>query len=186
MRLTFVAAAIGALLTIAISCKKSSAPPSNVVTGTWNFVNMSTQTQVNAVVSGDSTVTYANYITQNNSGSITFTMDSMDVNSLAYSVSSTATTYAYYQGKIYDTLTTPFSATLPATSMNVSYKLIGTDSLYFPNGGLLPAGITSSSQGQGGRFVISGDTLRMTVSGSDTTTSQIQMGTGVITLVRKM
>lgn len=186
MRLTFVIAAIGSFLTIVVSCKKSSAPPSNAVSGTWNFVDMSTQTRVDAVVSGDTTVTYASYITQNNSGSITFTLDSMDVNGLAYSVSSTATTYAYYQGKIYDTIITPITATLPATSMNVGYELIGTDSLYFPNGGLLPSGITSSSQGQGGHFVISGDTLRLTVSGTDTTTSQIQMGTGVIMLVRKM
>ncbi|HEV2480755.1 MAG TPA: hypothetical protein VGS79_13860 [Puia sp.] len=186
MRLTFVFAAIGAILTVAVSCKKSSSPPSNAVTGTWNFVNMSARTQVNAVVSGDSTITYASYITQNNSGTITFTIDSMAVNGLAYSVSSTATTYAYYQGMIYDTLTNPFIATLPATSMDVSYKLIGTDSLYFPNGGLLPTGITSSSQGQGGHFVISGDTLRLTVSGADTTSGQIQLGTGVITLVRKM
>jgi hypothetical protein len=186
MRLTFVIAAIGATLTLAISCKKSSAPPSNAVTGNWNFVNMSAQTQVNAVVGGDTTITYANYVTQNNSGTITFTIDSMDVNSLAYSVNSTATTYAYYQGLIYDTITTPFNAALPPTSMNVSYKLIGTDSLYFPNGGLLPTGITSSSQGQGGHFVMSGDTLRLTVSGTDTTTSQIQTGKGVITLVRQM
>lgn len=98
----------------------------------------------------------------------------------------TATTYAYYQGMSYDTLTTPFSATLPATSMNVSYKLVGTDSMYFPNGGLLPTGITSTSQGEGAHFVINGDTLRLTVSGADTTTGQIQMGTGVITLVRQL
>jgi hypothetical protein len=186
MRLNFIIVVIGSLLTVAISCKKSSSPPSNAVTGNWNFVNMSAQTQVNAVVSGDTTITYANYVTQNNSGAIDFAIDSMKVNGLAYSVSSTATTYAYYQGMSYDTLTTPFSATLPATSMNVSYKLVGTDSMYFPNGGLLPTGITSTSQGEGAHFVINGDTLRLTVSGADTTTGQIQMGTGVITLVRQL
>jgi hypothetical protein len=156
------------------------------VTGNWNFVNLNAKTQVNAVVSGDTTVTYANYVTQNNSGMFTFTIDSMNVRSLAYSVSSIATTYAYYQGMIYDTLTSPFSATLPATSMNVGYKLIGTDSIYFPNGGLLPTGVSSTSQGEGAHFVINRDTLRMTVSGTDTTTGQIQMGTGVITLVRQL
>lgn len=185
MRLTIAIVAIGSLFMVAVSCKKSSSSPSNVVTGNWNFVNMNTQTKVVAVIGGDTTITIANYITQNNSGSIDFTVDSMDVNGLAYSVSATATTYAYYQGIPYDTLTSPFSATLPATSMNAGYKLIGTDSLYFPNGGLLPAGISSTSQGQGAHFVISGDTLRMTVSGTDTTTGQIQMGTGVITLTKQ-
>lgn len=186
MRLNFVIAAIGALSIIVISCKKSNGPAANAVTGNWTFVNMSAQTQVFAVISGGTTITKANYVTQSNSGNFTFTIDSMDVNSLQYTVSSTATTYAYYQGLVYDSLATPFASTLPSTSMNVGYKLIGTDSLYFPNGGLLPAGITSSSQGQGAHFAISGDTLRMTVSGTDTTTGQIQTGTGVITLVRKL
>lgn len=181
-----VIALAGSLLVMAISCKKSSAPASNAVTGTWNFVNMSAQTRVDAVINGDTAVTYSNYTTQNNSGSIVFTLDSMDVSSLAYSVSSTATTYAYYQGMVYDTLTFPVSATLPPTSMSVGYKLIGTDSLYFPNGGLLPTGISSTGQGEGGHFVTNGDTLRLTLSGTDTTTGQIQTGTGVITMVRKL
>jgi len=186
MRLIFSIAAMGTLLTLAISCKKSSAPPSNAVSGNWNFVNLSAQTQINAVMGGDTTITYANYVTENNSGTLVFTLDSMDVNSLAYSVNSTATTYAYYKGLVYDSLTTPFTASLPATSIDVSYKLIGTDSIYFPNGGILTTGITSTSQGEGAHFVINGDTLRMTVSGVDTTTGQIQTGNGVITLVRKM
>ena len=186
MRLIFAIAAIGTLLTVAISCKKSSAPPSNVVTGNWNFVNMSAQTQINSVLGGDTTITYANYVTQNNSGAFSFTLDSLHVKSLAYSVSSTAKTYAYYQGLVYDSLTSPFSASLSATSMDISYKLIGTDSMYFPNGGILPTGVTSTSQGEGAHFVINGDTLRMTVSGADTTTGQIQKGTGVIMLVRQL
>ena len=186
MRLIQAAAVLCSFVLVAVSCKKSSSPPSNAVTGNWTFVNMNTQTKVTAVIGGDTTETFANYITQNNSGSFIFTVDSMDVNALAYSVSATATTYAYYQGIPYDTLTSPFTATLPATSMNAGYKLIGTDSLYFPNGGLLPAGISSSSQGQGAHFVISHDTLRLTVQGADTTTGQIQVGTGVITLVRQL
>ena len=186
MRFNFLIAAIGSLLIVAISCKKSNAPAANAVTGNWSFVNMSAQTQVFAVIGGDTTITRANYVTQSNSGNFDFTIDSLFVNSLQYTVSSTATTYAYYQGIVYDSVSTPFASTLPSTAMNLGYKMIGTDSLYFPNGGLLPTGLVSSSQGQGAHFVISGDTLRMTVSGTDTTTGQIQSGTGVITLVRKL
>jgi hypothetical protein len=186
MRLPQAVTVICSLFLVAISCKKSSAPPSNAVSGNWNFVNMNSQTQVFAVVGGDTTITFSNYITQNNSGSISFTIDSMSVNGLAYSVSSTATTYAYYQGVAYDTLSTPFTSSLPATSVGAGYKLIGNDSLYFPNGGLLPTGISSTSQGQGARFVISGDTLRLTVQATDTTTGQIQTGTGIITLARQL
>jgi hypothetical protein len=186
MRLIQAVAVLCSFVLVAVSCKKSSAPPSNVVTGNWNFVNLNAQTQVFAVIAGDTTITHSNYTTQNNAGSISFTIDSMRVNGLAYSVSSTATTYAYYQGMPYDTLTSPFSASLPPTSMSVGYKLIGTDSMYFPNGGILPTGVSSTGQGQGAHFVISGDTLRMTVGGTDTTTGQIQTGTGVITLTRQL
>lgn len=186
MRLTLTFAAIGISFLIVVSCKKSNAPASNVVTGNWNFVNMSTQTQVTAIQSGDTSVSYANYVTQNNAGSIDFTIDTMSVSGLAYSVSTTFTTYFYYMGVAYDTVTSPLSTSLPATSMSSGYKLIGNDSLYFASGGLLPSGLTSSSAGQGARFVISGDTLRLTVQATDTTTGQIEVGHGVITLVRQL
>lgn len=185
MRFIFPLAVIGAFLLVVVSCKKSSPPPSNAVTGNWTFVNMNAQTKVIAVVGGDTVLSYANYITQNNSGSIDFTIDSMAVNGLAYSVNTTATSYFLYMGIPYDSVTAPVTASVPPTSMKVAYKLVNQDSLYFPNGGLLPSGITSSSSGQGAHFVISHDTLRMTVAGSDTTTGQIQTGTGVITLVKQ-
>lgn len=185
MRLLYSLAIIGAFLLVVVSCKKSSSPPSNAVTGNWTFVNMNAQTKVVAVVSGDSALSFANYITQNNAGTIDFTIDSMAVNSLAYTVNTTVLTYFLYYGIPYDTVTAPLTASVPPTSMKVAYKLVNQDSLYFPNGGLLPSGITSTSSGQGARFTISHDTLRMTVSAADTTTGQIQMGTAVITLVKQ-
>jgi hypothetical protein len=186
MRLTLTSVAIGICFLAVLSCKKNNAPPSNVVTGNWNFVNMSTETEVTAIQSGDTSLTYASYITQNNAGSIDFTIDTMSVNGLAYTVSTNATTYFYYMGLRYDSVSSPVSASLPATSSKSAYQLIGTDSLYFPNGGLLPSGLTSVSAGQGGHFVISGDTLRLTVQGSDTTAGQVEVGQGVITLVRQL
>jgi hypothetical protein len=186
MRLTLILAATGICFLAVLSCKKSNGPASNSVTGDWNFVNMNTQTKVTAVSSGDTSVSYANYITQANAGTIDFTIDSMNVSNFAYSVNTTVTSYFYYQGTIYDTLMSPLTASLPPTSMNVNYKLIGSDSMYFPNGGLLPAGLTSTSSGQGAHFVLSGDTLRLTVQAVDTTTGQIQAGQGVITLVRQL
>ena len=186
MRYTPSLLAIGVFLLVVVSCKKSNAPASNSVSGNWNFVNMNTQTQVTAIQNGDTSVSYANYITQNNTGSIDFTLDTMSVSGLGYSVSATLTSYFYYQGKAYDTTTSPVSASLPATSMSSGYKLIGNDSMYFANGGLLPTGTTSSSAGQGAHFVISGDTLRLTVHATDTTTGQVQVGQGVITLVRQL
>jgi hypothetical protein len=173
MRLTLILAAIGISFLVVVSCKKSNAPAS-------------TQTQVTAIQSGDTSVSSSNYITQNNAGTIDFTIDSMSVSGLAYTVSTTFTTYFYYTGTVYDTVTSPLNASLPATSMNVGYKLIGSDSMYFPNGGLLPAGLTSSSSGQGAHFVLSGDTLRLTVQAADTTTGQVQVGKGLITLVRQL
>ncbi len=173
---------------IVISCKKSnsSSTSTNAVTGTYTFVNMNvqskeTQNEANGIVA----VAVANYITQNNTGTIQFTADSMAANGVGYSVDTSVITSFYLSGTLYAADTTAFTATVPATSTTQAYKLVGTDSLYFPNGGLIPTGLTSSGAGSGARFVVTGDTLKLYTSASDTTSGVIQSGTGVITLLKQ-
>src|SRR5580658_2409718 len=104
---------------IVFSCKKSNPPstPTNAVTGTYTFVNMNAQTQVTASEgSGITAVSVANYITQNNTGTIKFTVDSMAVTGVGYSVDTTVITSFYLNGTLYAADTTAFTATLPATS----------------------------------------------------------------------
>ena len=172
---------------IIVSCKKSnsSSSSSNAVTGTYTFVNMNvqskeTQTEAGGIVA----VAVANYITQNNTGTIQFTTDSMAASGVGYSVDTSVVTGFYLGGTLYAADTTAFTATVPATSTTQAYKLVGTDSLYFPNGGLIPTGLTSSGIGQGARFVATGDTLKLYTSASDTTSGVVQSGSAVITLLK--
>jgi hypothetical protein len=173
---------------IVISCKKSnsSATSTNVVTGTYTFVNMNVQSQeTQTEANGITAVALADYITKNNTGTVQFTADSMAGNGVGYSVDTSVITNFYLSGTLYAADTTAFTATMPATSTTQAYKLVSTDSLYFPNGGLIPAGLTSSGAGQGARFVVTGDTLKLYTSASDTASGVIQTGTAVITLLKQ-
>jgi hypothetical protein len=172
---------------VIVSCKKSSGPsaPSNAVSGTYTFVNMNVQSQeTQNEANGITAVAAVNYITKNNTGTIQFTTDSMAVSGVGYSVDTSVITNFYFGGTLYSADTTAFTATVPATSTTQTYQVVGSDSLYFPNGGLIPAGLTSSGTGQGARFVVTGDTLKLYTSASDTTSGVIQTGSGVITLLK--
>ena len=173
---------------IVISCKKSnsSATPSNAVTGTYTFVNMNVQSQeTQTEANGITAVALANYITKNNTGTIQFTADSMAANGVGYSVDTSVITNFYLSGTLYAADTTAFTATVPATSTTQAYKLVSSDSLFFANGGFIPTGLTSSGAGQGARFLVTGDTLKLYTSASDTTSGVIQTATAVITLLKQ-
>jgi hypothetical protein len=91
---------------------------------------------------------------------------------LAYTVSTTATAYVYNGPVFIDSVSAPYTFTLPPTSEAASYKAVGSDSLYFPGGGIVPGG------GSGCRYSINGDTLHIAINGSQTV-----QGGGVETVV---
>jgi hypothetical protein len=73
-----------------------------------------------------------------------------------------------------DSIGAPFTFTYPPTNSTAKYQLIGKDSLYFPGGGGLVSppgsGGTSQTVASGGHFVISGNTMTITVGASQSTT----------------
>jgi len=69
-------------------------------------------------------------------------------------------TYFYIAGALYDSVNSPLSATLPPTSASAKYQVVNADSLYFPNGGILSS-LLPSSTGQGGQYVLKGDSLKL-------------------------
>lgn len=145
------------------ACKKSnSSNASGPLIGTWNFLDLQAQSTVTATSSGITTVTVANYTTQGNGGTATFTSDSLSLVGLTYTINTTAETYLYLAGAVYDSSSVPFTYSVPATNEEAAYKVIGNDSLYFPGGGIVPGA------GSGGRWAIKGDTLGISVNGSQT------------------
>jgi hypothetical protein len=177
------------LMLLIAACHKSNSGGSNSsgpLVGNWNFINMNVHTQATTNEgAGVTAVAISNYITQDNTGTIQFTNDSMVITNLAYSVDTTFTTYFYLAGVLLDSATTPISTSLPATSGTLAYTAVGSDSLFFPNGGLLPQGLTGNGQGSGATYVLSGNTLTVTSNAIDTTNGVVETGKAVITLQKQ-
>jgi hypothetical protein len=188
MRPTYVITAFLALLLVAtVSCKKSNPTSSSSasVQGNWNFLYMTANTSVSATQTGVTTVTHTYYKSKSNAGTIKFSADSMTVSGLTYTVDTTATVYVYYGTTLFDSVSAPFTYSLPATSQTVYYKVIGSDSIYLPNGGIVPAGYSGSVPASGGRFVIVNDTLKLTVQGFQSASGASESVNGTIYMKRQ-
>jgi hypothetical protein len=164
-----VLSAVLVILTLG-ACKKSNSGSSTTANplagGTWNFVDLSSNANLTATESGlisGKIVDITDFTTIDNSGSITFTADSMSGSGIGYTIDTTYTTYTTVAGTT-DTVTTPYTTTIAPTSSSTSYQLIGTDSIYFgagtPFSVSLYAGDTVKIEGA--HFSISGNTLTLT------------------------
>jgi hypothetical protein len=164
-----VLSAVLVILTMG-ACKKSnsnSGSSTNPLTGgTWNFVDLSSNAKLTATESGfvsGEIIDMTDFTTIDNSGTITFTADSMSGSGIGYTIDTTYTTYTY-AGSTNDTVTTPYTTTVAPTSSSTSYQLIGSDSIYFGSGTpfyvSLYAGDTVKIEGV--HFSISGSTLTLT------------------------
>ncbi|HTR28746.1 MAG TPA: hypothetical protein VMH27_05720 [Puia sp.] len=157
-------------LLAAVSCKKSNSGASGSVAGTWNLINIvaSTRGAVDEVYGSDDylDVTYSEYTTTNNSGTIAFSGGVATTSNITYEASFTALDSSYLDGQFAGVVTYPLDVTVPATSGTTKYQQIGSDSLYFPAGGAFTMGTTGGTQTtpQGSRFTIHGDTLVITTS----------------------
>lgn len=182
------------LIGLFAACKKSnqsgSGSGSGSIDGTWNFLYMTATTRDNqASVGGYSSTTFMSYKTINNSGTVTFTTDSMRVTNLSYSVSGNAETYLYLGNTLQDSVSIPVSAALPATTESILIKQIGSDSLYAPNGGIVPASyngtVIGAGQPSGVHYVIKNDTLNMTQIVSTSVSGASVSAVATMTLVRQ-
>lgn len=148
-----------AAVLIVCSCKKSSpASTSNPLVGNWNFLYIKANATSSGPAGGFNYVSTANFTTVNNSGTATFTKTAMELTSLAYSINTTFATSVYMGSTLVTSTTTPFSQVIPATSDTADYQIIGTDSIYFPNGSPVPGAAN------GGRFAVNNDTLSIKIN----------------------
>ena len=158
------------LLLAAVSCKKSNKSTGNTLTGTWNLIDIVAQTRsaVDQSYGGDDylDVTISDYTTTNNAGTIAFSGGVATTSNLTYEASFTAVDSSYMDGQLVGAFSVPYNLTIPATSGSSKYQLIGSDSLYFPAGGVFSMGTSGGTQTTpvGSRFTIHGDTLAITSS----------------------
>jgi len=152
------------------ACKKSnsgSSSSTNPLTGTtWNFVDLSSNATLTATETGIISATVidkTDFTTIDNSGTITFTADSMAGSGVGYTIDTTYTTYTYVAGTG-DTVTTPYTTMISPTSSSTSYQLIGSDSIYFGSGTPFSVSLYAGDtvKIEGAHFSISGNTLTLT------------------------
>lgn len=149
--------------------------------GTWKFVSVggrvSQTAEFTQAGSAIKAVTTSDFTSQNNGGTITFDSSTMTANGITFSVNTAGKTYIYLAGVLYDSLNTPFTQTVSPQSATSGYKKIGSDSLYFQDGGLLTAltGGLLPSAPTGCKVAFTGNTMKMTIV-YDTVTSQDYQG----------
>ena len=128
------------------ACKKDNTSSGNsAIGGTYKFKYISAKTSSSITGSlGDKTVTTSDYTTTNNGGTVTFSNGTLTAAGLTYTVDTEAKLYEYDGTNLLDSTSFPFTFTLQQSTSSGSYKLIGSDSIYFPQGG-----ITATVDGNG-------------------------------------
>ncbi|MEO6893674.1 MAG: hypothetical protein ABI136_01500 [Ginsengibacter sp.] len=162
-----------AALAIFASCKKEDAKPNATgINGTYKFNGMHAKT--NSTVTsddGEKIVSLAEWSSADNTGTIVFNDPVATNTNFSYSVNSTVTNNIYEDNKLINSMSKPFVVIIPNTNSVSSYQLIGADSIYFPKGGFVSiGGTTSSSNAGGGHYKLSGNTLTLDMSGSKDST----------------
>ncbi|MGN6491801.1 MAG: hypothetical protein ACTHLE_07375 [Agriterribacter sp.] len=177
-------------------------PANNKLIGTWKFVNfdITAESRTQATILGETMGSIAKYstVTINNTGTITFDATNSTATGIGYDIDTEVNVKSFGGGVPPEDLTLPFQFSLDPYNASAKYKIIGTDSLYFPEGTFFdmpdangqPA---NASQPMGGKFSINGNTLIITSSvAKDTAITQqgltydvSQRGTGKIKLERQ-
>jgi hypothetical protein len=171
--LTFSAAA--AFLLILTACHKhndGNGNGSSSLIGTWNFgyIKLNAQESLEEVGLGQDIkqVVFAKFTTTQNTGTVTFTPDSLQSNGVGFTYAYNSVAYQYNNGILSpDSTVTPVNLSNPPTTSSSKYQLIGKDSIYFPGGGLIPdlgtlGGGAAVTPASGGHYVIAGDSLTIT------------------------
>ena len=150
----------------------------NDITGTWNFTGLTAHTkssqEYNDSLVDYKTITYSDYTAANATGSITFGDSDLTETNLGYLVSSNLTGYNYENGVLVDSVQMPFSIAYDSVNATGTYKLIGSDSIYFPEGFISVSGADPvQAQPSGGKYSISGNVLTLTEMVSQDTMQNI-------------
>lgn len=149
-------------------------PADNKLIGTWKFINFDVDVAgiVDVSAFGQTAGSRSAYstVTLNNTGTITFDANKANITGLGYDISTDVKVTTYTGSVQEDELTMPLDFTAPPYNASSKYKIIGTDSLYFPEGTLFEmpdAGLgepTGAAEPMGAKFSINGNTLLISTS----------------------
>ena len=172
-----------------ISCQKESGndlPPQSAdnIQGNYQFISVSQTSHVTQqVTTGDDVekmVTVATFTSTKNSGTLKIDAATMSSNNITYTANTMAKGYYYYNGSLEDSTDAPFAFTVPASSATATYKMVGSDSVYFSSGTMFANGITQPTQPVGAKLKVEGNKLYITQSIDQSATQNVQ-GETVVT-----
>jgi hypothetical protein len=137
---------------------------SNTLIGNWNLISVDAKTQSTTEIDflgvHSKELALFDYVTQNNTGTISFSDTELTATGLSYTISGIIQSYYYEDDVLIDSFQTPQNFTIPATNSTASYQRIGADSIYFPGGSFVNIGDTLlTSAPTGGRLSFNGDAL---------------------------
>jgi hypothetical protein len=150
-----------------ISCKKETnginTIPTNALVGDWNFEGIQSSTMVNTSNGVNTTIFTSDYSTTGNSGTLNFTENSINCLNLGYTAITPSLIISYQNGMPNDTLENTFSTNVISTvNSNLTYEIIGTDSIHFIGSGFPDSVGNNNPVVSGAKFSISGDILTFT------------------------
>lgn len=156
-----------------VSCSKEESKDEKGLSGTYKFISMESHT-VNTEEASDAqhtekSVTYSDYITKDNTGSIQFSGSTLTSSNLAYSIDTTVKAYFYYNNSLTDSAEVPFQMTMPPSSGVTTYKMISSDSIYVNSGFIAMGGNTQQTVPSGMKIKVDGNILYMYANVSQTT-----------------
>jgi hypothetical protein len=156
------------------SCKKDNDTTPTSIEGTYKIKSLSAKT--NAIVTGsdgEKIVTTSDYTTINNQGTLVFDPSNLTYTGLTYSIDAEAKYYIYLDNELLDSSIFPLQFTLPSTNGAAPYKLIGADSIYFPQGSVTSGAMgNTQTLASGGRYSFNGNLLTITQHVSKDSTFQ--------------
>ena len=127
---------LAVIILAATSCKKEgSENSSSLLSGNWKFVSANGSTTVTNSVNfgGDvfKTEGISTFTSSNPKGTYTMTATQITGNGIGYDFTGTSTSKVYENNVLQNQVTTPMNGTIPPINTSSTYKLVGTDSLYF-------------------------------------------------------
>lgn len=174
-----------AALAILASCKKDNTKTKvSGIDGTYTFNgvrSMTNDTLIND--NGIKIITPMEWTSDNNQGTFVFDNGQVTVTNFNYSVNlSQIESYFYHDNIFYDSVSSaPTLVTILPTNSVSTYQLVGSDSIYFPNGGFVgitPStgtfvnikAISTTNNPGGGHFKLSGNQLTLNIRNSTDST----------------
>ncbi len=167
MRKTTILITLAFLLTCVISCKKdtnsNNSIPTNALVGVWNFEGIQSNNFVNTSNGVNTTIFTSDYTTSGNSGTLNISGDRLTCSDIGYTAITPSLIVSYQNGTPNDTLQNTFNTNIISSiNSNLTYEIIGTDSIHFIGSGFPDSLGNNNPVVTGAKFSITGDILTFT------------------------